>query len=34
MAESTAARPVVPAVRILALDVLRGFAMFGVLVAY
>jgi uncharacterized protein len=34
MAESTAARPVGPAERILALDVLRGFAMFGVLVAY
>ena len=34
MALSPAERPIAPAERILALDVLRGFAMFGVLLAY
>lgn len=34
MAETDFVRPVAPAERILALDVLRGFAMIGVLVAY
>lgn len=34
MAQSDTIQPVAPGERILALDVLRGFAMFGVLVAY
>src|SRR4051812_1822338 len=34
MAVSAAPQPTAPGERILALDVLRGFAMFGVLIAY